>query len=101
MKRKAARFSMLAATFVMVIELFAFAPIVQAEPQGNRQRTYSMRVDPSSQPGRRGRRRSGGYNWCGRRCRREYSRCLSYAGNNWGRRRACAVRYRNCVRRCD
>ncbi|HKS28785.1 MAG TPA: hypothetical protein VJS44_13250 [Pyrinomonadaceae bacterium] len=98
MRRKATRFSMMVAVVILVTQLYSVVPVSQAF-QGNRNRTYSMRVDPSTQPGRgRGR---GGQNWCYRRCRREYSRCLEYAGGNAGRRRACARRYRNCVRRCS
>ena len=102
MKREATRFSLMAVTFILVTQLYSVLPITQAFQSENRnQRTYSMRVDPGEQPGMRGRRRRGGQNWCARRCRYQYSQCLSYAGNNWGRRRACAVRYRNCVRRCS
>lgn len=101
MKRKAMHYSMMLATFMLVTQLFAFAPVSQAGQSERRQRTYSMRVDPSAQPGTRRMRRRGQQNWCYRRCRREYSRCLSWAGGNMGRRRACAVRYRNCVRRCS
>jgi hypothetical protein len=38
---------------------------------------------------------------CRTRCAREYRMCVRAAGNNPGRRRSCAVRYRNCLRRCD
>lgn len=97
MKREAARFSMMAVTFILVTQLFAPAPVSEAG-QSERQRTYSMRVDP--QPGSQDQGRRRGRSWCYRRCRREYNRCLAYAGNNWGRRRACQIRFRNCVRRC-
>ncbi|MCA1558043.1 MAG: hypothetical protein LC731_05825, partial [Acidobacteria bacterium] len=46
------------------------------------------------------RKGTGGQNWCYRACRRQYNRCLYAAGGNRGRRRACAVRFRNCVKRC-
>lgn len=94
---KPKRFYLLAVIVILVTQLYSTVPVAQAF-QGDR--TYSMRVDPPSQPGsRRGRGR--GQNWCYRRCRRQYSRCISYAGNNRGRRRACIVRYRNCLRRCS
>lgn len=99
MKREATRFSMMAVTFILVTQLFAPVPVSEAG-QSERQRTYSMRVDPQPGQGQGRRRRRGGEGWCYRRCRREYDRCLAYAGNNWGRRRACQIRYRNCVRRC-
>lgn len=106
MKRETARFSLLVVTFVLVTQLFALAPLTQAmqcggQGNGNKKQTYAMRVDPDpAQPGTRGRRRRGMGRNCGWRCRREYSRCLANAGGNQGRRRACAVRYRNCLRRC-
>jgi hypothetical protein len=100
MKREATRFSMMAVIVILVTQLYTIVPVSQAFQSENvNQRTYSMRVDPGSQPGRGRGRRNQSYR-CQRRCRREYSRCLSYAGTSWGRRRACAVRYRNCVRRC-
>ncbi|MBD0370896.1 MAG: hypothetical protein ICV60_08685 [Pyrinomonadaceae bacterium] len=103
--RKATRFSLMAVTVILITQLYSVISVSQAFQSENRNRTYSMRVDQPSQPGmrgRRGRRGRGGYgNWCWRRCRREYSACLGYAGGNAGRRRACAVRYRNCIRRCS
>ncbi len=105
--RTAMRFSLMAVTIILVTQLYSIIPVSQASQSENRNRTYSMRVDPNTQTdngrGRRGRRRGrGGYgNWCNRRCRREYSACLGYADGNAGRRRACAVRYRNCLRRCS
>jgi hypothetical protein len=98
MKRKAVRLSLMAVTFILVMQLFTPVPVSQAG-QGNRKRTYSMRIDPETPSQGRGRRKQG--NWCFRRCRRQYNRCLIYAGTNWGRRRACTVRFRNCVKRCD
>lgn len=99
MKREATRFSMMAVTVILITQLYSSVPVSPAFQSENRPRTYSMRVDPNTQPGR-GRRR-GGQNWCYRRCRREYNRCISYAGENRGRRRACIIRYRNCLRRCS
>ena len=100
MKREVTRFSMMAVVVLLVTQLYSVVPPAQAFQNNNRPRTYSMRIDPNTQPGRR-RGQQGRQNWCYRRCRREYSRCLSYAGSNWGRRRACIRRYRNCVRRCS
>ena len=98
MKREATRFSMMAVIVILVTQLYTIVPVSQAFQSENvNQRTYSMRVDPGSQPGRG--RRNQSYR-CQRRCRRGYSICLTYAGTSRGRRRACAVRYRNCVRRC-
>jgi hypothetical protein len=102
MKREATRFSMMAVIVILVTQLYTIVPVSQAFQSENvNQRTYSMRVDPASQPGRRRGRGliNQGYR-CQRRCRREYNICLTYAGTSRGRRRACAVRYRNCVRRC-
>lgn len=100
MKREATRFSLMVVIMILVTQLYSAVPVSHAAQNNNRPRTYSMRIDPNTQPGRGSRRRSG-QNWCFRRCRREYRNCLSYAGTSYGRRRACAVRYRNCLRRCD
>jgi len=102
MKREAKSFSLLIVTILMVTQLLALAPVAQAA-QGNRSRTRMMRripppsrsVSSSSSSGIQGNR------WCFRRCRREYARCLNWAGGNRGRRRACAVRYRRCLNRCS
>ena len=101
---KVKRFSMMSIAFILFTQLFMPATIPQAA-QGGTKRARAMRVDPN--PGMNsargeGRRRRGnsGQGRCYRGCRRQYSRCLYWAGGNRGRRRACAVRYRNCVRRC-
>lgn len=114
MRNVAARLFLVSVTFILVTQLFSPVNMAgQGNERGNgrgngrgRNRTYSMRIDPDSQTGerRRGRRRRErrmqGGNWCYRGCRRQYSQCLNFAGGNQGRRRACAVRYRNCIRRC-
>jgi hypothetical protein len=110
MRRGAAQLFLLSITFILVMQLFT---PVQAAAQGNgrgngqgRNRKYSMRIDPDSQPGQRRRQRRRAErmmqrgNWCYRGCRRQYAQCLNFAGGNQGRRRACAIRYRNCIRRC-
>ncbi|HEX8174703.1 MAG TPA: hypothetical protein VF543_06250 [Pyrinomonadaceae bacterium] len=99
MKREVTRFSMMVVIVMLVTQLYGAIPVSQAFQSDNRPQRRSMRIDPQTEPGTRTGQR-GGQNWCYRRCRREYSRCLSYAGRSWGRRRACAIRYRNCVRRC-
>lgn len=37
---------------------------------------------------------------CRVRCRRAYGICVRWSHGDPGRRRACIVRYRNCLRRC-
>jgi len=39
-------------------------------------------------------------NPCRKRCRIVYSKCLHVAGADPAKRKACAVRYRACLRRC-
>lgn len=101
MKRASARLFLMTATFVLVTQLFPIVPISQGGQNNNRPRTYSMRVDPETQTNSRRRRRPRSQNWCYRRCRRQYGRCLYWAGNNRGRRRACVIRYRRCLRGCS
>lgn len=100
MKREVTRFSMMAVMVMLLTQLYIAVPVSQASQSDNRQRTASMRVNPNTQPGRR-RGQQGGQYRCYRRCRREYNSCLSYAGSSRGLRRACAVRYRKCIRRCS
>jgi hypothetical protein len=109
MKRETRGFSLLVVTLILVSQLVTFAPVAQAIQGENRNRTYSMRADPPAKPAKQVARsrainraiNQGGTQYrCYRRCRREYSRCLYWAGGNRGRRRACAIRYRNCLRRC-
>lgn len=102
MKRETTRFSLLVVTFALAAQLFIIMPVAQTAQDnrnGNRKRTYAMRVDPGASQQQNSNGNGLGRN-CRWRCRRTYSRCLAYAGNNPGRRRACAVRYRNCLRRC-
>jgi hypothetical protein len=100
MKREVTRFSMMVVIVMLVTQLYSAVPVSQAFQSDNRPQRRSMRIDPNTQPSQRT-GQQGGQRWCYRRCRRQYSSCLSYAGTSRGRRRACAVRYRNCVRRCS
>ncbi|HEY0324172.1 MAG TPA: hypothetical protein VGC66_24715 [Pyrinomonadaceae bacterium] len=102
MRREAASYSLIVVTIILATQLFALVPISQSAQNENK-RTTSMRVDPAANSASSSRgqgssrsRRSR----CYRRCRREYNRCLTYAGRNQYRRRACATRYRKCLKRC-
>ena len=98
MKKDAKRFYLLVVAFVLMTQVFALAPVAHGTPQGNK-RTYMKKIPPPMQPTTN---TSTGQDYrCRRSCRRQYNRCLYWAGTNRGRRRACAVRYRNCLKRCD
>ena len=93
MRRETTRFSLLIVTLILVTQIFALYTTTQAvQPRKNKQ-TYMRKIPSESQVSRRQRR-------CLLNCRREFQRCLNWAGRNQGRRRACEVRGRNCVRRC-
>ncbi|HEX8747180.1 MAG TPA: hypothetical protein VF717_08260 [Pyrinomonadaceae bacterium] len=104
MKREVTRFSMMVVIVMLVTQLYSAVPVSQAFQSDNRPQRRSMRIDPTTTTtttqSSQSTGQQGGQNWCYRRCRRQYSRCLSYAGESRGRRRACTIRFRNCVRRC-
>ncbi len=99
MKRAVKISHMLVVAFVLVSQVSALALTAQAALQGNK-RTYMKKIPPPAQPINNNSGTGQNYR-CIRRCRRAYNQCLFWAGNNRGRRRVCAVRYRNCVKRCD
>lgn len=89
MKNTRIRFSLLIAVLALTAQLsFVNAP-VQAQNANSSQTMESTAPQTRPMP-----------NLCQRRCRATYSRCLRMADGNPGRRRACLVRYRNCVRHC-
>jgi hypothetical protein len=94
MRRRSTRFSMLLVAFVLVTQLAAFAPVTQAMECGggtSQAQARPMQRTPTRQADADG---------CRLKCRREYRRCLRLAGNNLRRKRACYIRYKNCMMRC-
>jgi len=78
----------------LLFVLLVIAPQISSavtSPSGqNTNSSTTMSSEPQPAPG----------SVCRIRCRNGYRRCLVAAGVNAGRRRSCAVRYRNCLKRC-
>gem|GEM_PF-3253975 len=87
MKKNLIRFSLL-------IVLLAAAPqmSVTSASAGAGQNTNSSTMAPQPTP--------GPINPCRRKCMLGYRRCLHAAGNDLAKRKACAKRYRVCLRHC-
>jgi hypothetical protein len=96
MKRETARVSLLVLAFILVALPSPVPASKAALAQGNK-KVYMRKIPPPSQSVAS---TGTGQNNCGRLCRRAYRRCLYWAGSSRGRRRACAARYRNCLKRC-
>jgi hypothetical protein len=93
MKREAARFSLMVATFILITQLSAISTVTQAVQTENKNQTYQMRSMPTPT-------RQANADACRRKCRRVYNRCLQAAGTNAARRRACRSRYGTCLMHC-
>ena len=86
MKKNLIRFSLL-------IVLLAAAPqmsVTSASAERGQNTNSSTTMAPEPGP----------INPCRRKCMLGYRRCLHAAGNDLAKRKACAVRYRACLRHC-
>ena len=95
MKSNFVRLSVVFALFALTPQVL---PAVSAVAAGQNSNSSMMGESMRAQPGHSRRGRSSR---CTSRCSWTYRSCVRSAGDNRGRRRACAVRYRNCVRRCS
>ncbi|HEY0324171.1 MAG TPA: hypothetical protein VGC66_24710 [Pyrinomonadaceae bacterium] len=92
MKREAARFSLMVATFILLTQFSAFNTITTAmQGGGNGNKTAQMQTMPT---------RQANADACRKKCRIAYRQCLRRAGGNAARRRACYNRYKTCLMHC-
>lgn len=87
MKSKHLRFSLLLVVLALTAQLSLATPSLRVGQNANSSTTMGEATRPMPRP-------------CQRRCRVSYGMCLRRADGNPGRRRACMMRYRNCLRHC-
>jgi hypothetical protein len=94
MKNKEMRLSLLIVALALTAQLSFVSPSIQAQNANSSTTNESMMQNNNNNgPGIPG-------SPCRRRCTMTYRKCLRAADGNPGRRRACAVRFRNCTRHC-
>lgn len=93
MIREAIRFFLMILVFILVTQLYALSPPAQAVQTNGNKQTYMRKIPSSGKISSRQKR-------CVERCKPALDRCLAQAGNSEKRKRSCAVRARNCARRC-
>ena len=93
MKRAIRCLSKLFLAFLLITQLYTFLPLTQAVQTNGNKQTYMKKI-PSSGKITASQKR------CAEKCKPALDRCLAQAGNSQRRKRACAIRARNCARRC-